>query len=99
MLAQVERYVKQALVHKNPRVASAALLCGLYLYPVNPDVVRRWVSEVNQSLTYEDEMVQYHGLLLLHTIKQNDRLAMNKFLSQLRSRLPTSPLALSLLIR
>lgn len=78
MLAQVERYIKQAIVHKNPTVASSALLCGLYLYSVNPDPIRRWISEINQSLSYEDEMVQYHGLLLLHAMKINDRLAMNK---------------------
>ena len=78
MLAQVERYIKQAIVHKNPCVASSALLCGLYLYPISPEPIRRWISEINQSLSYEDEMVQYHGLLLLHAMKQNDRLAMNK---------------------
>lgn len=78
MLAQVERYIKQAIVHKNPRVASSALLCGLYLYSVSPEPIRRWVSEINQSLSYEDEMVQYHGLLLLYAMKQHDRLALNK---------------------
>ena len=74
----MERYIKQAIVHKNPTVASSALLCGLYLYSGNVDSVRRWVSEINQSLSYEDEMVQYHGLLLLHAMKQSDRLAMAK---------------------
>lgn len=78
MLAQVERYIKQAIVHKNPCVASSALLCGLYLYSVSPEPIRRWVSEINQSLSYEDEMVQYHGFLLLYAMKQNDRLALNK---------------------
>lgn len=109
MLAQVERYIKQAIVHKNPCVASSALLCGLYLYSVSPEPIRRWVSEINQSLSYEDEMVQYHGFLLLYAMKQNDRLALNKvrvrcgcddqMLSQLRQRLPTSPLSLCMLIR
>lgn len=78
MLAQVERYIKQAIVHKNPTVASSALLCGLYLYSISPEIIRRWVSEINQYSTYEDEMVQYHGLLLSYAMKQNDRLGINK---------------------
>ena len=99
MLAQVERYIKQAIVHKNPCVASSALLCGLYLYSVAPEVVRRWVNEFYQSLTYEDELVQYHGLLLLYAMKQNDTLALTKLVTQLRQHLPTSPLAICMLIR
>ncbi|KNB46255.1 coatomer subunit [Blastocystis sp. subtype 4] len=99
MLAQVERYIKQAIVHKNPCVASSALLCGLYLFTIAPELVRRWVNEINQSLTYEDEMVQYHGLLLLYAMKQNDALALNKLVTQLRQHLPTSPLAVCMLIR
>lgn len=95
----MERYIKQAIVHKNPCVASSALLCGLYLFAVAPEVVRRWVNEINQSLTYEDEMVQYHGLLLLYAMKQNDTLALNKLVTQLRQHLPTSPLAVCMLIR
>lgn len=99
MLAQVERYIKQAVVHKNPCVASSALLCALYLYNIAPEPVRHWISEINQSLSYEDEMVQYHGLLLLYAMKQQDTLSLTKLLTQLRQHLPTSPLAVCMLIR
>lgn len=78
LLSQTERYIKQAIVHKNPIVASSALLCGLYLLSVSPDAIRRWSSEIGQSLNYDDEMVQYHGFLLLYALKRNDRLALAK---------------------
>ena len=99
MLAQVERTIKQAIVHKNPNIASSALLCALYLYNIAPEPVRQWISEINQSLNYEDEMVQYHGLLLLYAMKQQDRLSLTRLLSQLRQHLPTSPLSVCMLIR
>ena len=34
LLGQIERYIKQALVDKNPMVASAALVSGIHLLQV-----------------------------------------------------------------
>ena len=53
-------------------------MCGLYLLSVSPDAIRRWSSEIGQSLNYADEMAQYHGFLLLFAMKRNDRLALAK---------------------
>lgn len=78
LLSQTERYIKQALVHRNPLVASSALLCGLYLLRVSPEAIRRWSSEIAQSLLSADEMLQYHGFLLLFALRRNDRLALAK---------------------
>jgi len=36
LLTQIERYLKQAIVDKNPVVASAALVSGIYLLQVRP---------------------------------------------------------------
>ena len=36
MLAQVERYLKQAIVVKDPYVSSAAIVSGLHLVRVSP---------------------------------------------------------------
>jgi hypothetical protein len=36
LLTQIERYLKQAIVDKNPVVASAALVSGIYLLQVCP---------------------------------------------------------------
>lgn len=41
-------------------------------------VVRRWVNEVQEGVTSQHEMVQYHALSLLYQIKAHDRLAVSK---------------------
>ena len=46
LLVQIERHLKQALVDKNCFVAASALVAGIHLMPVNGEVVRRWVNEV-----------------------------------------------------
>ncbi len=43
-----------------------------------PEIVRRWVSEVQTVLTGKSDMVQYHALSLMRCIKQNDKLAISK---------------------
>lgn len=99
MLGQIDRYIKQAIVDRNALVSSSALVSGLHLMRANPDVVRRWVNEVQTAVTSEESMVQFHALGLLYAIKQHDKQAVSKMVSQL-SRTPLrSPLAVILLIR
>lgn len=45
MLHGVERYMKEAIVDKNPAVSSAALVSALHQSATVPDLVRRWVKE------------------------------------------------------
>ena len=67
MLTAIERYLKQAIVDKQPLVASAALVAGMKLMKSNPDVVKRWVNEINQAANDKSaHMVQYHALSLLY---------------------------------
>lgn len=56
MLQAIERYMKQAIVDKNPAVSSAALVSALHLSATNPDLVRRWVNEA-QVLCYSINIV------------------------------------------
>lgn len=77
-VAQIDRYLKAAVVDKSPFVASAALICGAALMKNNPEMVKRWVNEVSESLSSQNPMVQYHGLNLMYEIKRNDRLALQK---------------------
>jgi hypothetical protein len=39
LLPQVERYLKQSIVDKDAHVASAALISGIHLIKVSPDLV------------------------------------------------------------
>mmetsp|Transcript_9822 Transcript_9822/g.22413 ORF Transcript_9822/g.22413 Transcript_9822/m.22413 type:complete len:891 (-) Transcript_9822:151-2823(-) len=100
MLTAIERYLKQAIVDKQPLVASAALVAGMKLMKSNPDVVKRWVNEINQAANDKSsQMVQYHALSLLYNIKKTDRLAVSKLVAQLSKTQLKSPLAQCLLIR
>ena len=103
MITSLDRFFKQSIVHKNPVVNSAALVSGLHLMsqdPKNAEVVRRWLSEVNESVRNANDMVQYHGLCLLHRIRKHDTHALTKLVMLLsRSSNLTSPLALCQLVQ
>ncbi|RVW16856.1 Coatomer subunit gamma [Vitis vinifera] len=66
LLTQIERYLKQAIVDKNPVVASAALVSGIHLLQTNPEIVRRWSNEVQEAVQSRAALVQFHALALLH---------------------------------
>lgn len=99
LLAQIERYLKQAIVDQNPVVASAALVSGIHLLQTNPDIVKRWSNEVQEAVQSRSALVQFHALALLHQIRQNDRLAVSKLVTSLTKGSVRSPLAQCLLVR
>ena len=59
MLLQIERYLKQAIVDKSPVVAAAVLAGALQLAAENPEVVKRWNSEIQEALSSRHPMVQF----------------------------------------
>lgn len=99
LLTQIERYLKQAIVDKNPVVASAALVSGIHLLQTTPEIVKRWSNEVQEAVQSRAALVQFHALALLHQIRQNDRLAVSKLVTSLTKGTVRSPLAQCLLIR
>ncbi|CAI5712794.1 unnamed protein product [Hyaloperonospora brassicae] len=99
MLNAIERYIKQAIVDRNALVASSALVSGIHLIKSNPEIVRRWVNEVQEAVNSTHDMVQYHGVSLLYQIRQHDKLAVSKFIVQLQKTNLRSNLATCLLIR
>ncbi|XP_028083831.1 coatomer subunit gamma-2 isoform X2 [Camellia sinensis] len=99
LLTQIERYLKQAIVDKNPVVASAALVSGIHLLQTNPEIVKRWSNEVQEAVQSRAALVQFHALALLHQFGQNDRLAVSKLVTSLTKGTVRSPLAQCLLIR
>jgi len=99
MLQSIERYMKQAIVDKSPSVASAALISSLHLMKQGPEVVKRWVNEVSDTVNSENVMVQYHALGLLYQIKKNDKLAITKLVGKFSKSSLRSPYAYCFLIR
>jgi len=99
MLQAIERYMKQAIVDKINCVASAALTSSLHLSRQAPDVVKRWVNEVQEAVNSDSVMVQYHALGLLYHIRKSDKLAVTKLVTKFTRHSLKSPYAYCLLIR
>ncbi len=61
--------------------------------------MKRWVNEVQEALSSDSFMVQYHAMGLLYYLRKRDRLAVSKMVTkQVRSSL-RSPHGYCLLIR
>ncbi|KAL7080621.1 hypothetical protein ACQ4LE_000471 [Meloidogyne hapla] len=99
MIQSIERYMKQAIVDKVPSVSSAALVSSLHLMKRSPDVVRRWANEVQEAVSSDNHMVQFHALSLLYQIRSSDRLAILKMVQKFSKSGLRSPLAICYLIR
>ncbi|KAK7588230.1 hypothetical protein V9T40_005475 [Parthenolecanium corni] len=99
MLQAIERYMKQAIVDRNPSVSSAALVSSLHMSRNAGDLVKRWVSEVQEALNSDNVMVQYHALGLMYHIRKSDRLAVTKLVARLTRSSLKSPFAVCMLIR
>lgn len=79
MLNQVERYIKSSIIDKDPYVASSALVSSYHLMRNSPDIVKRWVSEI-QEASQTRSFVQYHALGVLYLIRQHDPMAVSKLI-------------------
>mmetsp|Transcript_96456 Transcript_96456/g.241880 ORF Transcript_96456/g.241880 Transcript_96456/m.241880 type:complete len:923 (-) Transcript_96456:138-2906(-) len=99
MVAQIDRYVKTAIVDKNPFVSSASLVCAMHLLKSVPDHVRRWVNEIQGCVNSNHPMVQFHALALIYDLKKTDRLALHKVVTSLAQGQLKSPMAECLLVR
>jgi coatomer protein complex subunit gamma len=99
MVSQIDRFLKQSLVDKNPFIVTSTLLAGQHLFYSSPEVIKRWSNEVQAALTHKYKMVQYHALALLYKIKQHDRLAISKVVTALVRNPPRGYLGQCLQIR
>lgn len=50
MVQGLERYLKSAIVDRNPSVACAAIVSSYHLFTSARDVVRRWSNEVSEAI-------------------------------------------------
>jgi coatomer protein complex subunit gamma len=80
MMQGIERFIKQAIVDRNPAVSSAALVSSLHLYNLNKEVVKRWSNEVQEALTSKGPSAQYQALGLLYLMRSHDKIALIKMI-------------------
>jgi coatomer protein complex subunit gamma len=59
MVQAIERYMKQAIVDRNPSVSSAALVSALHIFQRGAiEIVKRWVNEAQEAVSSDHFMVQ-----------------------------------------
>ena len=61
-------------------------------------MVKRWTNEINEALSSDNVMVQYHALGLMYSVKKHDRLAVSKLLAKYTKAGVRSPYATCLLV-
>jgi coatomer protein complex subunit gamma len=98
-LVQSERYMKNAVIDKNPAVSIAALLAGIQLFPHAPDFVKKWTNEIMEKLHPKSTATHYHALILLQEIRKQDRNSFLKVLINLAKEGTTNSLASVQMIR
>ncbi|CAI9293933.1 unnamed protein product [Lactuca saligna] len=64
----------------------------------NPEILKRWNNEVREVVQSRVALVQFHALIQLHQIRQNDQLDVSKLVNSLTRGTVRSPLAQCLLI-
>jgi coatomer subunit gamma len=100
-LMSLEKMIKTSLLDKNTYVKSCALVSSIHLYREHPEIINKFVGEIQNNLLSGNKDLQYHALLLLHEIRKVDPMAILKIISQLTASQSTltSKLAKVQLIR
>ncbi|KAF8957029.1 coatomer subunit gamma [Entomortierella lignicola] len=57
MLQGLERFLKAAIVDKNAKVSSAALVSSYHLYAIAREVVKRWANEAQEAINSKPQSV------------------------------------------
>jgi coatomer protein complex subunit gamma len=99
MVGGIERFLRQALVDRNPHIVASTLVAGHTLLKENPEIVKRWTNEIQEGLNNSCKMVQYHSLSLLYKLKRHDKLSLSKVASALARRPPIGAQSQCVVIR
>jgi len=84
MVGAIERFLKQSLVDRNPFIMTSTLVAGHVLFQKNnQDLVKRWTNDIQEALTNNCKMVQFHSLSLLYKLKAHDKLGLSKIVTSL----------------
>mmetsp|Transcript_16899 Transcript_16899/g.33010 ORF Transcript_16899/g.33010 Transcript_16899/m.33010 type:complete len:887 (-) Transcript_16899:180-2840(-) len=100
MLSSIERFLKQAVVDKNPFIVSATLCAGQHITARGGlTITKQWVNQLQEALSNSSAMVEYQALALLYRVKQQDQLAVSKVAAALVKNPPKGSMAQCLQIR
>ncbi|EKF29954.1 coatomer gamma subunit, putative [Trypanosoma cruzi marinkellei] len=98
LYASMDRTIVEALTSQSSNVVCAALVTGLHIAQVNPDMARKWGTQLTEVIRSCGK-AQYAAIALLHKMRKNDRLSVTRLIDQAKSGVIRSPMALCLVIK
>ncbi|ESL07784.1 coatomer gamma subunit [Trypanosoma rangeli SC58] len=98
LYASMDRTIVEALTSQSSSVVCAAIVTGLHIAQVNPDMTRKWGTQLTEAIRSCGN-AQYAAIALLHKMRKNDRLSVTRLIDQAKSGVIRSPMALCLLIK
>ncbi|EAN92899.1 coatomer gamma subunit, putative, partial [Trypanosoma cruzi] len=98
LYASMDRTIVEALTSQSSNVVCAALVTGLHIAQVNPEMARKWGTQLTEVIRSCGK-AQYAAIALLHKMRKNDRLSVTRLIDQAKSGVIRSPMALCLVIK
>ncbi|KAG5500595.1 hypothetical protein JKF63_03690 [Porcisia hertigi] len=98
MYTSMDRTIVECLTSRNPSVVTAALVTGIHMSNTVPEMPRKWATQLNEVLRDRCKS-QYPAIALLHKIRNNDRLSVERLIEDVQDGRIHSSLAVCLVIK
>ncbi|KAK7195025.1 Coatomer subunit gamma [Novymonas esmeraldas] len=98
MYNSMDRTIVECMTSRNPSVVTAALVTGVHMSGTLPDMPRKWATQLTEVLR-DRSKAQYPAIALLHRIRNNDRLSVDRLIEDAQAGRVRSSLAVCLIIK
>ncbi|CAJ1029129.1 Adaptin N terminal region/HEAT repeats/Coatomer gamma subunit appendage platform subdomain/Coatomer subunit gamma-1 C-terminal appendage platform, putative [Leishmania lindenbergi] len=98
MYNSMDRTIVECMTSRNPSVVTAALVTGIHMSNTLPEMPRKWATQLNEVLR-ERSKAQYQAIALLHRIRNNDRLSVDRLIEDTQAGRIRSSHAVCLVIK
>lgn len=98
MYSSMDRTIVECMTSRNPNVVTAALVTGIHMSHTQPEMPRKWATQLNEVMR-ERSKAQYPAVALLHKIRNNDRLSVDRLIEDATAGRIRSSLAVCLVIK
>ncbi|KPA85133.1 putative coatomer gamma subunit [Leptomonas pyrrhocoris] len=98
MYNSMDRTIVECMTSRNPNVVTAALVTGIHMSHTQPEMPRKWATQLNEVMR-ERAKAQYPAIALLHKIRNNDRLSVDRLIEDATTGRIRSSLAVCLVIK
>lgn len=97
MLHNLDRTIAECINSKNAEMVNSALVTGIHLARMNPEVPKKWSNQLAQQRP-DAGLSHYSRVALLHSIRTNDRLSAQRLLDDVKNGVVRTPLAICLIV-